>query len=101
MKSHDLNTDHVSFIYDLDEELNVEINNLVRKLLRKRTLFIAKAIPLIPKACIPESSQFLLRLSLVEYLCTQGSLTLVAGESYEQVYFGPCCMTVVHIEDDK
>ena len=45
MKFHDLNTDHVSFIYDLDEELNVQIKNLVRKLLRKRTLFIAKAIP--------------------------------------------------------
>ena len=29
MKSHDLNTDHVSFIYDFDEELNVEIKNLV------------------------------------------------------------------------
>ena len=45
MKFHDLNTDHVSFIYDLDEELNVQIKNLVRKLLRKRTLFITKAIP--------------------------------------------------------
>ena len=45
MKFHDLNTDHVSFIYDLDEELNVEIKNLVREILRKRTLIIAKAIP--------------------------------------------------------
>ena len=44
MKFHDLNTDHVSFIYDL-EDINVEIKNLVRELLRKRTLFIAKAIP--------------------------------------------------------
>ena len=45
MKFHDLNTDHVSFIYDLDEELNVEVKNLVRKLLRKRTLSLAKALP--------------------------------------------------------
>ena len=45
MKFHDLNTDHVSFIYDLFEDINVEIKNLVRNLLRKRTLFIAKAIP--------------------------------------------------------
>ena len=45
MKFHDLNTDHVIFIYDLFEDINVEIKNLVRELLRKRTLFIAKAIP--------------------------------------------------------
>ena len=29
MKFHDLYADHVSFIYDFDEELNVEIKNLV------------------------------------------------------------------------
>ena len=45
MKFHDLNTDHVSFIYDLFEDKNVEIKNLVRELLRKRTLIIAKVIP--------------------------------------------------------
>ena len=45
MKFHDLNTDHVIFIYDLYEVLNVEIKNLVRELLHKRTLFIAKALP--------------------------------------------------------
>ena len=63
MEFHDLNMDHVSFIYDLYEVVYVEIKNLVRELLRKRTLFIAKA-------CIPESSQFLFWLSLVEYFCT-------------------------------
>ena len=45
MKFHDLNTDHVSFIYDLFEDKNVEIKNLVRELLRKRTLILAKALP--------------------------------------------------------
>ena len=45
MKFHDLVTDHVSFVYDLFEDKNVDIKNLVRELLRKRTLFIAKAIP--------------------------------------------------------
>ena len=40
-------------------------------------------------------------LSLIEYICTQGSLTLLAGEPHEQVYFGPCCMTVVRSDDDK
>ena len=45
MKFHDLNTDHVSFIYDLFEDIDVERKNLVRELLRKRTLIIAKAIP--------------------------------------------------------
>ena len=45
MKFHDLNTDHVSFIYDLFEDINVEIKNLVRELLRKRTLILAKALP--------------------------------------------------------
>ena len=45
MKSHDLNTNHVTFICDLYEVLNVEIKNFVKELLRKRTLIIAKAIP--------------------------------------------------------
>ena len=45
MKFHDLNSDNVSFVYDLDEVLNVEIKNFIKKLLRKRTLIIAKAIP--------------------------------------------------------
>ena len=45
MEFHDLNMDHVSFIYDLYEVVYVEIKNLDRELLRKRTLFIAKAIP--------------------------------------------------------
>ena len=45
IKFHDLIMDHVSFIYDLYEVVYVEIKNLVRELLRKRTLIIAKAIP--------------------------------------------------------
>ena len=45
MKFHDLITDHVSFVYDLFYDKNVDIKNLVRELLRKRTLIIAKAIP--------------------------------------------------------
>ena len=45
MKFHDLNTGHVSFVYDLYEVLNVDIKNLVRELLRKRTMIITKAIP--------------------------------------------------------
>ena len=45
MKFHDLNTGHVSFIYDLYEVLNVERKNLISELLRKRTLFLAKALP--------------------------------------------------------
>ena len=36
MKFHDLKMDHVSFIYDLYEVLNVEIQNFVRELLRKK-----------------------------------------------------------------
>ena len=45
MEFHDLNMGHVSFIYDLDEDLNVERKNLVRELLHKRTLIFAKALP--------------------------------------------------------
>ena len=45
MKFHDLNMDHVSFIYDIYEDINVKIKNLVRELLRKRTLILAKALP--------------------------------------------------------
>ena len=63
-------------------------------MLKERILlesFYAKELCLLlkpylkPLACIPESYQFLLRLSLAEYFCTQGSLTLVAGEPHEQV----------------
>ena len=42
---HDLNTDHVSFVYDLYKVLYVEVKNFVKELLRKRTYIIAKAIP--------------------------------------------------------
>ena len=45
MKFHYLNTDRVSFVYDLYEVLIVDIKNFVKELLRKRTLIIAKAIP--------------------------------------------------------
>ena len=45
MKFHDLNTDRVSFVYDLMKFLNIDIKNFVKELLRKRTLSIAKAIP--------------------------------------------------------
>ena len=42
MKFHDLNTDHVSFVYNLFDDKNIDIKNLVRELLRKKTLIIAK-----------------------------------------------------------
>ena len=45
MRVHDLIIDHGRFIYDLDKDLNVERKNLVRELLRKRILIIAKPIP--------------------------------------------------------
>ena len=45
MEFHDLIMDHVSFIYDLYEVVYVEIKNLVRELLRKRTLILAKTLP--------------------------------------------------------
>ena len=45
MKFHDINEDHVSFVYDLYEVLNVDIQIFVKMLLRKRTSIIAKAIP--------------------------------------------------------
>ena len=31
MKLHDLNTGHVSFVYNLDEVLNVDIKNFVKR----------------------------------------------------------------------
>ena len=45
MKFPDLILDHVSFVYDLFNDKNVDIKNFVKELLRKRTLTIAKAIP--------------------------------------------------------
>ena len=101
MKFHDLNADHVCFVYDLYEVLNVDIKNFVKELLCKRTLIIAKAIPWIPEPAFLSSISCYFRLSLVEYFYIQGLLTLVAGELHEQVCFGPCCMTVVLCDDDK
>ena len=46
-------------------------------------------------------SPLLHRVSLVEYFCTQGLLTLVAGESHAQACFGPCCMSVFEVNDDE
>ena len=37
-KFHDLNTDRVSFVYDLYEVLNVDIKNSVKTLLRKKNI---------------------------------------------------------------
>ena len=45
MEVHDLIMDHGRFIYYFYEDINVERKNLVRELLRKRTLIIAKALP--------------------------------------------------------
>ena len=45
MKFYDLNTNRVSFVYNLYEVLNVDIKNFVKELLRKRTLIIVKVIP--------------------------------------------------------
>ena len=42
---HDFITDHGRFICGSYEVLNVDIKNFVKKLLRKTTLIIAKAIP--------------------------------------------------------
>ena len=42
---HDFITDHGRFICGSYDVLDVDIKNFVKKLLRKRTLTIAKAIP--------------------------------------------------------
>ena len=98
---HDLITDHGRFICGSYEVLYVEVKNFVKELLRKRTLIIAKVIPCLPEPLFLSSISFYFWLSLVEYFCTQGSLTLVAGEAHEQICFGSCCMTVVQYDDDK
>ena len=41
------------------------------------------------------------QVSLVEYFCTQGLLTLVAGESHAHACFGPRCMSVFEVDDDE
>ena len=37
-KFHDLNTDHVSFVYDLYEVLNVDIKNFVKNAFTQKNL---------------------------------------------------------------
>ena len=63
-------------------------------MLKERLLiesFYAKEICLLLKPYLESLSLYswvlsvLFRLSLVEYFCTQGSLTLVAGEPHEQI----------------
>ena len=43
MKFHDLSADRVSFVYNSREVFYIK--NVVKELLRKRTLIIVKAIP--------------------------------------------------------
>ena len=43
IKFHDLNADRVSFVYNFYEVFYIK--NLIKELLRKRTLIIVKAIP--------------------------------------------------------
>ena len=83
MKFHDLNTDRVSFVYDLMKFfLNVNIKNFVTELLCKRTLIFLT--PYLESLSLHSYViSILFRLSLIEYFCTQGSLTLIAGEPHE------------------
>jgi hypothetical protein len=43
---------------------------------------------------------FYCRVSLAEYLCTQGLLTHVAGEPQQQLGVCPCCTAVLEEEKD-
>ena len=71
------------------------------KLFGKELLNLATSLP-CPNTCIFKVVHPLLRrVSLVEYFCTQGLLTLVAGESHAQACFGPCCMSVFEVNDDE
>jgi len=44
---------------------------------------------------------FFYRVSLVEYPSTQGFITPVAGEVQEPTCFGPCCVTIVEVDDEE
>ena len=44
---------------------------------------------------------FIYRVSLVEYSRTQGFITPVAGEAQEPTCFGPCCVSVVEVDDEE
>ena len=46
-------------------------------------------------------SPFFVGSVLLSTFCTQGLLTLVAGESHAQACFGPCCMSVYEVDDDE
>ena len=51
------------------------------------------------KACM-SLLYFYWRVSLAEYLCTQGLLTHVAGEPQQQLSVCPCCTAVLEEEKD-
>ena len=66
----------------------------------QKLLNLATSLPR-PNSYISKVLHPLLRqVSLVEYFCTQGLLTLVVGESHAQACFGPCCMSVFEVNDD-
>ena len=78
-------------------KLETRIKN--SKLLAKNFLNLSTSLPW-PNTCIPKTFALFGQVSLVEYFCTQGLLTLVAGESHAQAYFGPYCMSVFEVNDD-
>ena len=84
------------------KDLGVKFENRIRIVsFWQRTLNLATSLP-CPNPCISKKSYTpLRRVSLVEYFCTQGLLTLVAGESHAQACFGPCCMSVFEVIDDE
>ena len=85
------------------EDLGVKPKNRIKnsKLLAKNFWSLATSLP-CPNSCISKVLHPLLRrVSLVEYFCTQGLLTLVAGESHAQAWFGPCYMSLFEVDDDE
>ena len=70
------------------------------KLLAKNFLiFLHPYLDPTPASLRP--SPFFVGSVLLSTLCTQGLLTLVAGESHVRACFGPCCMSVYEVDDDE
>ena len=99
----DWNMVYEHLVWDIElKYLGVKLKTRIKnsKLLAKNFwIFLHPYLAPTPASLRP--SLLFRRVSLVEYFCTQGLLTLDAGESHAQACFGPCCMSVFEVDDDE
>ena len=99
----DLNMGYEHLVGDIElKYLVVKLETRIKnsKLLAKNFwIFLHPYLDPTPASLRP--SPFFVGSVLLSIFCTQGLLTLVAGESHAHACFGPCCMSVFEVDDDE